>query len=497
MHSVRAFFPRVLALLGLLALPASADHPRDFRTALDGLRANKLGVVDKVFLKNASRAGSDRLLALYELGEFYHLAGDTKKSIGFFNTADAVAKDYEGQAVVSAGATGRTAGAILANESVMKYEGFGYDKVMSRTTNAINFLLLGDLEGARVELRKAEEYQRLERERHQREVSRAGARQPAGAENARVDNPAVQASYGRMFDHVKNVRNSFENAFTYYLSSQIHQVRGEAGLNDAMVEIRRAFELAPRAPGVRAAYLEIARAQSDSAFEEARTRLGMPDAQPVSNPAGTGSVVVVFETGLVPQMDEVKINLFADNKLYGLAFPIYNDFGAPQAPLTILAPDRTHMTSTILETRTLAVKALQERMPGILTRGLLGAIAKGEVQQQAEKNFGPLGGLLSKVTSAALTSADRRSWLSLPAEVQVAKFNLAAGPNRLELRAPGLADSVALDVAPGSHSFLLVRAFPGFKRIDVRTFQPGDEDFPAPRALPAPIQAAAPAANLQ
>jgi hypothetical protein len=483
--------------MGLLALPAAADHPRDFRIALDGLRANNLEAVDKVFLKDASRNGTDRLLALYELGEFYHLAGDTRKSIGFFNTADAVAKDYEGQAVVSAGATGRTAGAVMVNDSLLKYEGFGYDKVMSRTTNAINFLLLGDLEGARVELRKAEEYQRMERERHQREVQRAGARQPAGAENARVDNPAVQASYGRMFDHVKNVRNSFENAFTYYLSSQIYQVRGEAGLNDAMVEIKRAFELAPRAPGVRAAYLELARAQSQSAYDDARARLGLAEAEPAAVPAGTGSVVVVFETGLVPQMDEVKINLFADNKLYSLAFPIYNDFGAAQAPLAILTPGRTYMTATILETRTLAVKALQERMPGILTRGLLGAIAKGEVQQQAEKNFGFFGSLVSKVTTAVLTNADRRSWLSLPAEVQVAKFNLGAGPNRLDLRAPGLAETVALDVAPGSCSFLLVRAFPGFKRIDVRTFQPGDGDVPMPRAAPGPIQAAAPAPNLQ
>jgi len=263
-----------------------------------------------------------------------------------------------------------------------------------------------------------------------------------------------------------------------------------------MVEIKRAFELAPQAPGVRAAYLELARAQSGSALDEAKARLGPAGAEPAADPGGSGSVLVVFETGMVPQLDQVKINLFADDQIYSLAFPIYNDFGAPQAPLSILAPAGSYLTSTILETRTLAVKALQERMPGILARGLLGAIAKGEVQQQAEKNFGLFGGLLSKVTSVVLASADRRSWLSLPAEVQVAKFNLAAGPNRLELRAPGLAETVALNVAPASRSFLLVRAFPGFKRIDVRTFPSGDEGFPAPRPQ-TPIQAAAPAANLQ
>jgi hypothetical protein len=500
MHQARSSFGffslRVPVLIGLLALPAAADHPRDFRTALEGLRANNLGVVDKVFLKDASRDGADRLLALYELGAFYHLGGDPKKSIGFFNTADAVAHDYEGQAIVSAGATGRTAGALLVNDSVMKYEGFGYDKVMSRTINAINYLLLGDMEGARVEVRKAEEYQRLERERHQKEMQ-AGSRQPAGTESATLGNPAVQATYGRMFDYTRNVRNSFENAFTYYLSSQIYLVRGEEGLNDAMVEIRKAYELAPQAPGVRSAYLEIARAQGGFAYEDAKARLRLPAGEPAPDPMATGSMVVFFETGLVPQMEEVKINLFAENRLYSLAFPIYRDFGTAQPLLSIFTPARTFMTSTLLDTRALAVKALQERMPGILTRGLLGAIAKGEVQQRAEKNFGFFGGLVSKVATAVVTSADRRSWLSLPAEVQVAKFNLAAGPNQLELRGAGLAETLALNVTPGSHTFLLVRAFPGFKRVDVRTFQTGEGEGGMPPAGTRANQPAAPGPNLQ
>ena len=296
---------RAPVLIGLLALPAAADHLRDFRTALDGLRAGNLRAADKVFLRDASRDGADRLLALYELGSFYHLGGDPRRSSELFASADAVAHEYEGRAVVSAGAGGRAAGALLVNDSVLRYEGFGYDQVMSRTINAINYLLMGDLEGARVEVRKAEEYQKLEREKHQREVLRG---QPRGAESARLDNPAVRAAYGPMLDYTRNVRNSFENAFTYYLSSQIHLVRGEAGLNDAMVEIRRAFELAPQAPGVRSAYLEIARAQGGAAYDEARALLRVAEAEDPEPGAG-GKVVVCYEAGLVPPMDEVKLTL--------------------------------------------------------------------------------------------------------------------------------------------------------------------------------------------
>jgi hypothetical protein len=468
---------RLPVLFALAATPVLADHAKDVWTAISGLRSNNLGAADKVFLKDASKDGSDRLLSLYELGSIYHLAGNPKKSTEFFNTADQVAHDYEGQAVISAGQAARTAGAVLVNDSMLKYMGFGYEKVMSRTINALNYLFLGDMEGARVEVRKAEEYQRLEREKHQKEIQKAGERQPKGAEAARMDNPAVQANYGKMFDSVKNIRNSFENAFTYYLSSQIYLAQGPDGVDDALVEIKRAYELAPQAPEVRSSYLEIARAQSPGALEEAKRRLGTSDPGPQPGPGG--SVVVVFETGLVPVLDEVKISLVALNKAYSLAFPIYREFQAIQPTLTVATPAGGGSTSRVLDTRGLAVKSLEERMPGILTRGLLGAMAKGEVQDEASKNFGFFGSLISKVASVALTSADRRSWLGLPAEVQVARFNLAPGRQVITLQGPGLGgETVNLNVTSGSHSFVLVRAFTGFKRVDVKTFGPGGSEAP-------------------
>ncbi len=476
---------RVPVLAALAALPARADHPADFRSALDGLRANNMAKVDHEFLKDSSQDGADRLLCLYELGGFYHLQGNFKKSIEFFNTADAVAHDYEGRAVVSAGAAARTAGAVLVNDTLLRFEGFGYDKVMSRTLNALNYVLQGDLEGARVEVRKAEEYQRLEREKHEREMQKAGRPQP-GTESASLANPTVQANYHRMFEQVQNVRNSFENAFTYYLSSQIFLAQGEDGLNDAMVEIRRAFQLAPDAPAVRSAYLEIAGAQGGAALDQARSDLRAPALDPPPDPSAA-SAVVCYEAGLVPELDQVRLALPAMNRLYTLAFPIYRDLGSPQPPVYVIppAPSRPCATTPVVATRNLAVKSLQERMPGILTRGLAGAVARGGVQQKAEKDYGPLGGFLSKLASAVVTSADRRTWLSLPAEVQVAKCSLPPGTTILAVNGPGWSEPVSVNAVPGSCTFLVVRAFPGFRRIDVRTFVPAAIPAAAPVDQPA------------
>ena len=461
----------VPALGAALAPPARADHPREVRRALDGLRDGNLRRAEQAFLKTAGRPGADQLLAQYELGSLRQMAGQFQASLELFRSADAVARGYEGRAVLSAGATGRGAGALLINDRVQRYEGSGCDKVLARTLNSLNYLMLGDLESARVELRKAEEYQRLERERSRREV--------AGPARVRPDDPAVAAAYGRMFDSVRNLRNSVENAFTCYLTGQVFLMRGEEGLNDAMVAIQRAYELAPQAPAVRTAYLEIARRQGGPAWDLAQARLGRDGAP--AGPGGApavpvgGALVVCYQSGLAPVPEQVKLTLPVGERLYSLAFPIYNGPGPAQPPLELRAAAGrgaadVWRTAPVLDTRALAAKALQERLPGILTRGLLGAIAKGAVQKESEDRYGPVAGFLTGVAGYVLTSADRLAWLSLPAEIQVAQGELAPGRQTVQLRGPDWTGAVDLDIAPGSRTFLLVRAFPGYRRIDARTF---------------------------
>ena len=113
------------------------------------------------------------------------------------------------------------------------------------------------------------------------------------------------------------------------------------------------------------------------------------------------------------------------------------------------------------------MKSLQERMPAILTRGMVGAAAKIGVQKEAEKRLGFLGGLGATLLTKAVTNADLRSWLSLPAEVQAAQLSLPPGPNELTLAAYDWAEKVAVEVVPGSYTFVTVRGLPGYKAITV------------------------------
>jgi hypothetical protein len=451
-----AFVLSVAAVISVA--PAFASHPRDFASVLPPfLQAGDLAPAEKLFLKDATSSGRNQLLYLYEMASFYRMMGEVGKSIDLFAAADQVAHGYEGKAVVSASGAAGQIGAALTNDTTLPWEGACYDKVMARTLNAMNYLVKQDLEGAKVEVRKAEEYQVQERSRRRQ----AGQQEDGAAQ----PNAALAGRFGDMYAFARNARNSYENAFTYYLSSQIYAAQGPAGLNDALVDIKRAYELDPGAPAIRQAYLDLAAQTEDpAALEELKTRLGAGSYQPPDH-SQTGTVVVVFEAGFVPPLSEVSINLPVSGKLFSMAFPIYNDFKFPQPALLIQTPAGAQTTSKVLDMRLLAVKALQEQMPAILARGTIGAAAKVEAQKKVENNFGFFAGLAATIATKAVTNADLRSWLSLPAEVQSAQFTLQPGRTELTLSAYDWSEKVALDVVPGTTTFMMIKAVPGFRTI--------------------------------
>lgn len=478
---LKILFSKCYIFFLLLTIPLLTHPVKRFNHALTGLVNNNFSMVDKAFLKTGLKTGNDQLLSLYELGSFYYLNGNFKKSADFFNIADTVAHAYEDDAVISMNATRRYSGALLTNDSAIRYEGFSYEKVMSRTLNAVNYLFLGDVEGAQVELRKAEEYQRFNREKHKQKSSNiksdklmgnvANLYPNLGGINLSDNESTVNALYGKMFDQVKNVRNSFENAFTYFFASQIYLAQGDRGIDDAMVSIKRAYELMPNVPYIKSSYLDIARAHSQYSYDEARAQLRISrDSSSLSDNKSTGSVVVCFAVGHAPNMESSKISFMISDNIYTLAFPIYNNFDIPQIPLTIRTPSDTIVTTTITDIRCLAIKSLQERMPELIGRNVLGAIVKAELQGKIRESSGSFAGFIASIVSLSTSSADCRSWLSLPAELQIAKFNLNAGSNKVTLlHGYNWTESLTLDIKAGSNTLIWVRSLPGFRRIDTKT----------------------------
>jgi hypothetical protein len=457
------FLPTAVCAL-LCACPVLADHPKDMAKILPAAFAGDIGPANATFLKDAQSSGRNQLLYLYELGALNQLQGDFARSTQLFNQADAVAHDYEGKAVLSVTGGMGQFGAAMTNDTTLPWEGSCFDKVMSRTLNAMNYLALNKLEEAKVEVKKAEEYQSQERDRIRRQVGRAGQK-----DDTAMANQAISSQYNEMFSFTKDVRNSYENAFTYYLSSQIYRAQGSAGLNDALVDLRQALALAPTSPAIQKAYLELTAQSGDpSALEALKARFRVsPDWMP-SDPAQTGTVIVIYEPGFAPRMTEVSIKILVgqgQGDLFSMAFPIYREFGSYHPPLNVIAGSAAQATTRIVDIRKLAVKALQERMPAILARATAGALGKIEAQKKAEQQGGWLGKMAAKVATSLVTNADLRSWLSLPAEIQAAQLSLPPGRNELNLQAADWTDQVNVTVTPGGTTIVVVRAAHGAKTI--------------------------------
>ena len=448
----------------LAASPVLADHPKDMGKILPAALAGDLGPANSELLKDSQSSGRNQLLYLYELGAIHQLRGNFAKSVEFFNMADGVAREAEAKALASVSGGANQLGAALTNDTVLPWEVSCLDKVMARTMNAMNYLAMNKLEDAKVEVRKAEEYQSRERTRTQGKVNQAG-----GKDN-NMASAGVTKNYNEMFSFVADVRNSYENAFTYYLSSHIYRAHGPDGLNDALVDMKQALALAPTSPAVQSAYLELVAQSGDAAqLQAVKTQLGVgPDWTP-ADPAQTGTVVVIYEPGFAPRLSEVTVDLFVGSDLFSMAFPIYRGWDNFHQPLSIRTPVGDKSTTRLVDIRKLAVKSLQERMPAILARAMVGGLGKIQAQKQAEKQLGILGKWGAKLATKLVTNADLRSWLALPAEVQVAQFALLPGPQSLAFSTLDWVDQTTVDVVAGSTTFVVVRAARGTKTITATT----------------------------
>lgn len=71
-----------------------------------------------------------------------------------------------------------------------------------------------------------------------------------------------------------------------------------------------------------------------------------------------------------------------------------------------------------------------------------------------------------------LNSADCRSWLSLPNEIQIAQFNISVGTKCLTFQegTDVWLQSLTLNIVKNSRTFILVRSMQCFRKINVTVF---------------------------
>lgn len=403
----------------------------------------------------------DLILYNMERGRYAQVVGNSDVSMSDFRASMEKIRENDERALISASAVGANVASTLVNDNALPYEGEGYERVLLHHYQALNYLQKKDLEGAGVEVRRANAEQNDSLKRFEMELDRS--REAAAEKDVGSDGVSrIDTQYAQMDEVAGRVKNSFQNAYTFYLSGFIYELLLQP--NDAYIDYKKALEIYPDNRYLQQDVLRLAeKLEMSEDLDELRQRFSVENRRFIDESGGSGELLVLFEDGFVPQKHEIKIPIpIGRGGLVTIAFPIYQEKWSNQTPLTLL--DNNELigsTEPICDVRALAVKALKEKAPVIATRQIIRAVAKGVTSAEAKKRMGELGQFASNVWNLISESADLRSWLTLPSNAQILRTTLPAGSYTLALQHPMAIGVAYADVtinAAGKTVLQVVRA---------------------------------------
>jgi uncharacterized protein len=290
---------------------------------------------------------------------------------------------------------------VTINETLRGYEGDPYEQLLLHAYMAMNYIQLGRLDDARVEMLQA---------------------------NVKMMEWGDEPN---------------EDAFLRYLEGIIYESLGE--YDNALISYRKAYtvykekkgELYPVIPDtLKKDMLRLLdREGLRSEYDRDKKEFGMPDFKPAKRSNKFGDLIVILNNGLAPVRQETAIYLFSPEVQQNLrvAFPVYAEAKGHLLQPSIVVASQHHDLETVEDVDAQARHALSDAMPGIMARATARAVVKYNTQHSAEQN-GSLAGLLMTVTNLITERADTRSWSTLPQEIQLQRIRLPVGEHHVQIQ---------------------------------------------------------------
>lgn len=373
---------------------------------------------DSIIEQQARRYGAKNAL-LYDLDRAMtlHLAGQYIESNKFLDLAEQRAEELYTKSLTL------EAGALLTNDNTLPYKGEDFEQVMINLVSALNYIYLGEMDEALVEARKVDHKLNLLNDRYEK----------------------------------KNVYK--EDAFARYLYGIIYEAKGEA--NDAWIAYRRAYE----------------------AYQDYQTQYGTPipqmlkpdllritdllglteEHQEYLEQFGTiswmrhkeyrryGEIIFISYNGLSPVKEDSFITApVPDGEggvyILNIAMPhfVSRPTDVSHAIVKLLGSEgvSTQKTVPVEDITAIAIKDLEDRIGRITAKAIARATTKyfmsRAMREKASKGDKPLPRILSDVGtnlySLLSEQADKRSWRTLPGEVQMARLLAPPGTYQVEVQ---------------------------------------------------------------
>ncbi len=394
---------------------------------------------------------SDKLLYLMERGRVSYLAGETAASIDDFKQAIQIFEANERKATITARGAANQIGALLVNDNVIPYTGSAYERIFVHHFQALNYLKIGDIEAAGVEVRRANLEQEIALKKYEEELnniynSNSTKQILKSNTNYKQKNKALLRLSG-------DIKNSFQNAYTFYISGLIYEALGTP--NDAYIDYKKALEIFPDNKYILADVVRLAKTLAMQDDLELYKENGS-DYLSQQITRGEGRLVILYEKGFVPQKVEIYFPLWVVGFMHSIAFPSYNYHPIKSNHLNLTINNiKVGSSEQIVDVSALAAKALEEQMPMIMVRQALRIISREQASREMKNST---LGLIGSLSNLLLNRADLRSWLTLPASTEIMFANMTAGEHAIELQHGDISQSLNVNIPSGQTLILHITA---------------------------------------
>ncbi|MFW7523312.1 COG3014 family protein [Vibrio ostreicida] len=365
------------------------------------------------------------ILDSFEKGRVYLLNQQYPQSKSAFELGDKAVRVQQDSATISLSETAASVTALAVNDNLSIYQPADYELGFLHLYLGLNYLKKNSLEGALIEMRRANKVQEQARKDRQKEL-----------ESAQKDMQAqgLTSNLGSVLSHYPDAGKTLQavqNGYLLYLSALLYEA--DNALNDAYVDYRRALAVIPNNAEVIDGAMRVAkRLGMNDDLAKLQKRYGQVHLLDKSK----GRVIVLQEQGIVEALQGWKQALplydsHGKSAVYTLAIPYYPD--AISESYSAVQLDQQPLKSHLLtDVNLMAQRNLTERMPTIIIRQALRVWAKDELRKSAVQDD-QLANALMNIWNTLTEQPDTRSWVTLPSNIRSSSSVVDAGDHSLSL----------------------------------------------------------------
>lgn len=413
---------KILAILHFLLLFGCASYNEETKVVHSQLSAGDYqSAKNSIAELTKDKVDSvDYLVFLLEEGSISRSADDINSSIAAFDKAYKIVELMENSPELSFGYETK---AIFTNQSYLPYNPYFADKTMLCVYQALNYLEKNDKDRAFVELKRLENFQEDAARKFQDDIDKASQKFKEEEYNkAYLDsvnsNDSFKNSMSKIYgsDYYSKAKAQFQNKLGYFVSGVIflHCAQNASDYSKA------------------ADFFRFAKSEGNLNI---LTDLQNKALQCLNGKKPENMCYVIFESGLSPKRDQIKIDIpfyFICNDIpyIGANFPLMVKVDSYSSNLNISSEKTLRNIYKIEDFDNMEKDEFYARLPYVIAKTLLSTAMKAAAQygiQEGVKASNSTEALIAvqiigSIYQAIMNEADLRTWSSLPKYAYITAF---------------------------------------------------------------------------